>query len=160
MLDRSFLKRRWKFNRTPLGRAGAYLMRIARKSIRRRKNRNNHSRPGTPPYSHEPGALPPFKQIFFIPQTFNMSVVIGMVGYGGKGVPVPGLQEKGGYATRKVFRVIGRRQLRRNFRNPRQGGVITKRVTEGVRYPSRPFMRPALLQTLPKLPTFWKSSLR
>lgn len=160
MLDRSVIKRKWAFNRTPLARAGAWVMRIARKSIRRRKNRNRASPSGTPPYSHSPGALPPFKQIFFVPDTFHMRVFVGMVGYGGRGVPVPGLQEHGGPATRKVFRQVGRRQLRRNFKTQRQGGVITKKVTEGVRYTPRPFMMPALLKTIPKLPQFWQNSLK
>lgn len=158
--DRSFLTRRWKFNRTPLARAGAWAMRVARKSIRRRKNRNKHSPVGTPPYSHREGALPPFKQIFFKPDSFQMRVFVGMVGYGGSGPPVPGLQEHGGGAQRKVWKAVGRRVLKRKFRTPRQGGTIFKRVQEGVRYPKRPFMMPALMQTLPKLPMFWKNSLR
>lgn len=159
-LDRSFLKRRWSFNRGPLGRAGAYLMRIARTSIRRRKNRNKHSPIGTPPYSHAPGRLPPFKQIFFLPDNLNMRVFIGMVGYGGMGPPVPGLQEHGGPARRKVYRIMGRRSLKRIFKNPRQGAIIRKKVTEGVLYPKRPFMQPALMKTIPVLPKFWANSLR
>lgn len=159
VLDRSFLKRRWKFNRTPLARAGAYTMRVSRKLIRRRMNRNLHSAPGTAPYSHVPGSLPPFKMIFFVPDTFHMRVFVGMVGFGGAGAPVPGLQEHGGHATRKVFKKVGHRRLKRNFKNPRQGGVITRKVSQGVNYPERPFMRPALMVTLPKLPQFWKNSL-
>lgn len=159
VLDRSFLKRRWKFNRTPLARAGAYTMRIARKLIRRRINRNLHSPAGTAPYSHVPGSLPPFKQIFFIPDMLGMRVFVGMVGYGGAGAPVPGLQEHGGFATRKVYKKVGRRQLKRNFKNPRQGGVITKKVSAGVRYPQRPFMTPALALAMPKMPEFWRNSL-
>ena len=159
VLDRSFLKRRWKFNRSPLARAGAYTMRIARKMIRRRMNRNLHSPAGTAPYSHVPGSLPPFKQSFFVPDTFKMRVFVGMVGYGGAGAPVPGLQEHGGFATRKIYRAVGHRQLKRRFKNARQGGVITKKVSAGVRYPTRPFMNPALALTIPKLPQFWKNSL-
>lgn len=157
--DRSIIKKRWKFNRGPLGRAGAWLMRYARKSIRRRLNKNLHSPAGMPPYSHVPGSLPPFKQIFFQPNNFSMSIVVGMVGYGGSGPPVPGLQEHGGYATRQVYKVVGYRQLRRRFKNPRRGGAIRKHVREGVRYPERPFMEPALAATLPQLPHFWKNSL-
>lgn len=159
--DRGFLKRQWgKFNRHPLARIGAYLMRFARKSIRRRKNRHLHSPAGTPPYSHVPGALPPFKRIGFAIQGLNTSVVVGMEGFGTAGPPVPGLQEHGGSARRRVFRVIGRRTLKRKFKTPRTGGLITKKVTESVHYPSRPFMMPAMLATIPKLPAFYANSLR
>lgn len=159
-LDRSVIRKKWKFNRGPLGRAGAWLMRTARKSIRRRKNRNIHSPVGTPPYSHKPGALPPFKQIFFQPNNFNMTVTVGMVGYPGKGKPVPGLHEHGRHATRKIFKAVGRRQLKRKFKVPRMGGIVTKRVAQGVQYPPRPFMHPALLKIIPQLPKFWTNSLR
>ena len=135
-------------------------MRIARKSIRRRKNRNLASRPGTPPYSHQPGGLPPFKQIFFEPDGINMRVFVGMVGYGGSGAPVPGLSEHGGGAHRRVWMSVGRRAINRNFKTPRQGGIIRRRVATTVFYPQRPFMLPALTQTLPRLPQFWKNSLR
>ena len=158
--DRSIIKKKWKFNRTPLGRAGAFAMRVARKSIRRRKNRNKHSPIGTPPFSHKEGAHPPFKLIFFEPDFLNTRVFVGMVGFGGKGRPVPGLQEHGGAAQRKVYRQVGRRTLKRRFTQPRQGGIITRKVTEGVRYPKRSFMLPALMVTLPRLPQFWANSFR
>lgn len=159
--NRGFLKsQRGRMNRHPLARAGAYVMRIARTSIRRRRNRNLHSPEGTPPYSHVAGALPPFKRIGFKVDGLHTNVVIGMEGFGLSGPPVPGLQEHGGNATRGVFRVVGRRQLRRNFRNPRQGGLITRRVCETVHYPERPFMQPALERTIPRLPEFWANSLR
>lgn len=158
-MDRAIIKRKWKFNRRPLARAGAYIMRVARTSIRRRVNRNLHSRPGTPPYSHVGGSLPPFKQIFFEVDSLGMRVFVGMVGYGGKGVPVPGLQEHGGFARRMIFKQVGHRRLKRNFSNPRQGAIIRKRVVQSVRYPERPFMQPALGAGLTKLPEFWRNSL-
>lgn len=157
--QRGFLKQQvGRMNNTAIGRASAYTMRVARKSIRRRKNRNRPSPVGTPPYSHVAGALPPFKRIGFVVR-FGQGI-IGMEGFGGKGPPVPGLQEHGGGAQRKVYRKVGRRTLKRNFSQPRQGGVITRKVNTGVRYKPRPFMMPALAVTIPKLPQFWANSLR
>src|SRR5678809_1271317 len=90
--DRSVIRTNWKkINRTPLQTAGVMVMREARQSIKRRVTlRGKPSPAGTPPYSRKAGSVPPFKQIYSLPYYLGTSVIVGMVGYGGKGEPVPG----------------------------------------------------------------------
>lgn len=154
--DRNIIKTRWRrMNKNPLHHAGALVMRIARGSIRRRtKLRGKPSRPGSPPFSRQPGKLPPFKQIFWKPFNLGTSVIVGMVGYGGQPA-VPGLHEHGGIANRKVFIDGGRRRTK-------SGQYGRKRIiykTKAVRYPQRPFMTPALWRARQRLPQLWAMSL-
>jgi len=160
--DRSIIRRNWRnINEGPLKKAGLLVRKIARNSIRRVNNPNRYSPPGTPPYSHANRTItgrrvtsPPFKQIYSVPNYAGTNVTVGMVWYGSQ-PPIPGLHELGGYARRGVFRVVGTRTLKSGL----QGGPITKRVFTTVRYPARPFMRPALAKALPTLPLLWRNSL-
>lgn len=157
--DRSIIRTRWpKFNSDPLQKAGNLIMRIARGSIKRRKDlRGKPSPAGQPPRSRQPGHTPPFKQIFSVPFRLGTSVIVGMVGYGGT-PPVPGLHEHGGVAQRFVYR----RQPQR--RSKRTGQYLKKRISykkEMVKYPQRAFMEPALLRaiSLGRIPYFWQASI-
>ena len=154
--DRRIIRTRWrKINNNPLARAGALIMRISRKSIRRRiKLRGKPSAPGTPPYSRQPGALPPFKQIFFRVMDLKTFVIIGMVGYGAPNPP-PGLQEHGGVARRKVFTKLGQKRLK----SGRFGKQQYQYKPQMVKYPQRPFMQPALLRAMAQLPQLWRGSV-
>lgn len=161
--DRSVIRSNWKqMNRGPLSRAGLLVRRIARSSIRRGPKRlkggkpPKPSQPGSPPKSRVEGKTPPFKMIFSVPNRLGTSVVVGMVGFGGKAEPVPGLHEHGGVTTAEVLEKIAetRRDSRGKFLRQRR-----RRVTKTVRYAPRPFMFPALLKGRSKMPQLWKNSL-
>ncbi len=154
--DRSIIRRNWRaINDTPLVRAGLLVRRIARGSIRRRsQKRGKPSPPGTPPRSRQPGSTPPFKMIFSLPNRSQTTVLVGMVGFGGTGPPVPGLQEHGGRAVRVVWVMRQGRDRRGRFTRKRRRP--TRRV---VTYPPRPFMGPALRKTMPRFPKLWEGSV-
>ena len=156
--DRSIIRTNWRaINEGPLKKAGLLVRRIARGSIRHvggpsSKRRARPSRPGTPPRSRKSSR--PFKLIYSVPDKFGTSVVVGMMGFGGKD-PIPGLHELGGRVRRRVF--ANTNPFRHGNRiNRRQK---TKLVTRTVRYPVRAFMRPALQRALPKLPMLWRTSM-
>jgi len=179
--DRSVIRRNWrKINESPMKKAGLLVRRIARGSIRRgrltKAGYKRPSKPGRPPKSWREGK--PFKMIYSIPGRLGASVLVGMVGFGQRGEPPPGLMEHGGKATRKVnIREkgrVGRNKLGRfiSVRAKRRKAEAYKRlVKEGrireshpasvqaVRYPSRPFMQPALMKAKPRLPRLWRGSL-
>lgn len=156
--DRNVIKTRWpKFNKSRLQHAGNLVMRIARGSIkRRRKLRGKPSAPGTPPYSRQPGSVPPFKQIFSVPYRLGTSVIVGMVGYGSPN-PAPGLQEHGGSAVRNVYsrNAFANHRLRK-IRNRGSRVTYQRRL---VKYPERPFMWPALKKAREALPHLWLNSV-
>jgi hypothetical protein len=162
--DRNVIHTNWnRINRSPLQYAGVLVMREARQSIRRRKNRELASIPGTPPYSHVEGRIPPFKQIYSVPNWANSQVTVGMIGYGGTPA-VPGLHEHGGTAIRSVRTrtyLAGRGSAhprRRNgtFRRQYYRDTYAMRM---VTYPRRPFMLPALMRIRHRLPMLWLNSL-
>lgn len=186
IFDRGVIKRNWNaINRTPLQRAANLIRIIARGSIKRRSNRYGKPSPaGTPPYSRQPGKTPPFKMIFNTPDLSGTRQFIGMVGFFKNRfseLPPPGLHELGGGAVRDIHSINrtarpGRGKQwtwkgkvmssnRRRGKQPRGSGgqflpyqtpyIIRKRV----RYPKRPFMRPALFKAASKIPSFWKYSV-
>lgn len=160
--DRSIIRTNWNaINRNPLHRAASYIRKVARNSIRRRKSKIS-SPVGTPPYSHWPGATPPFKMIYNFPINMGSGQIIGMVGFRSQPsgeLPPPGLQEHGGRAKRMLY-------------NPRRIGMLQPRiqgkfapfpvpllVKRSVRYPKRPFMQPALIKSLGHISQFWRGSI-
>lgn len=156
--DRSIIRNRWKrINRDSLMLAGIMVMKIARGSIKRRRQGGKPSPAGQPPRSRQPGVTPPFKQIFSVPFRLGTSVAVGMVGYhfGKTGPPVPGLQEHGGTAHRFVFSAGRQRRLK----SGRMGRTITQYKRRVVKYPQRPFMWPALLRARSRLPHLWLNSV-
>lgn len=164
--DRSIIKRNWnKINQSPLTKSGLLVRRIARGSIRRGGKKKNPSKPGTPPRSHKQGKTPPFKMIYSVPNTIGTSVIIGMVGFGiapGATMPVPGLQEHGGTARRRLF--LKQTDFVHQNTKKTSGKYAKKRtrykaVKKVVRYPARPFMQPALQRARPSLPKMWEGSL-
>lgn len=158
IFDRSVIRRRWRrSNRNPVMRAGMLVRRIARQSIKRRKLGGKPGPAGGPPRSRQPGKTPPFKMIYAVPQHMGTSVVVGMVGFSrmGFGPAVPGLHEHGGRARRRVR--TNMRQRRR--KSGRYGRIKYDTATKAVKYPRRPFMRPALRKARSRLPTFWRNSV-
>jgi hypothetical protein len=162
---RDIIKTNWnRINRNPLQRAANLVRIIARRSIKRRKSRTPSS-PGSPPFSHMnfKGTTPPFKMIYNYPINFGTGQIIGMVGLGTNGrgdPPVPSLHEHGGRAKRFVYN-----PARRNATQPRnQRGQFApfpnqRFIQKRVRYPVRPFMRPALGKATPQITKFWRNSL-
>lgn len=159
MFDKSILKHRWhKMNKNPLERAGNIVKLKARGSIRQTSGKlRRPSQAPKPPRSHS--ARRPFKMIFSVPMYARTQVIIGMVKLGGmndQGNPIPGLQEHGGWARRRV------RVLKPPRRNKR--GQMTRQryefVEKTVRYPARPFMGPALEKTKHRYPELWRNALK
>ena len=118
--------------RRVLSKFGAFVRRIARSSIRKRKK---PSSPGVPPSSHI-GLLKKF--IFFGYEPAKRSVVIGPVRLSQKGRgEAPHLLEYGG-ATKVERRGKSKRAKVR----------------------PRPFMGPAFEKEQPQLPAMWRDSVR
>jgi hypothetical protein len=144
-----------------LARAGAFVRRRARSSIRRRKR---VSRPGEPPSAHSTDPFATIKNILFAYDPRTDTVVVGPVLLNqqqfmgvvlAKGT-VPQVLEKGGTVGVREKRVgkrwqgIGRRKAR--------GGQPTR--VRRTTYRPRPFMGPALAAEAPKFPDLWANSVR
>ena len=159
--DRKVISRNWKkINRNPIQRAGIITMLNARRSIRsgktsKKSGKRLPSRPGQPPksWSKGKGKGPPFKQIFSVPNFLTTSTTVGMVGFGKEAVP--GKHEKGGNVQRRVFVKTGQRRTKKG----RFGKSVRKPVVKTIRLAKRPFMRPALLKSIPRFPDLWRNSI-
>jgi hypothetical protein len=137
--DRKLVQREvGKENAKALSKAGAFVRKRARSSMRRRKA---SSPPGQPPSAHSKDPVASLKNILFAYDPRNMSVVIGPVLLSGKHGSVPALHEFGGVATVR-----------------RRGKQVGQATARQVRYPARPFMGPALVAEAPKFPSLWVSS--
>jgi hypothetical protein len=157
-----------KINAKALSKAGAFVRRRARSSMKRRKA---PSAPGSPPSAHSKGSVATFKNILFAYEPQNMGVVIGPVLLNGKKGSAPALHEFGGSFTRtdKQRRALAAR-ARKLFREGRDAsGKFLKRgaklvqardIKATINYPPRPFMGPALAAEAPNFPTLWASSAR
>jgi hypothetical protein len=123
-----------------MSRAGAFIQRAARSSLRRRKNA---SAPGQPPSVHTNDRVATLKNIWFTFDPANTSVVVGPLKLGrsklsGSNQPtVPALHEYGGVA------VAGKGKRRRR-----------------ARYAARPFMGPAMIKEMPKFEGLWADSVK
>jgi hypothetical protein len=170
-----------------LSKAGAYIQRRAKSSIRKRKRA---SRPGEPPSSHV-GTLRDRIYFSFDPPT--RSVVVGPTPIGTVGVVPPTLEFGGTVPQRKNprrrVRVLGGAgEIRldgppsRTTKRNRDGKVVTyaKLLTMGqvqranelnaelygpefipeTQIEARPYMGPALAQEMPNLPALWAGSVR
>jgi len=170
--DRTIIKRNWKkINRGPLTKSGNFVKVIAKRSIRRGKKGGKPSPIGRPPKARKgKGKGTPFKLIFSVPRIGGTSVIVGMVGFGGRSA-VPGMHEHSGRARRSVIvkTAAGRHKKTGRFTKAKTAGrwvtrggkhkFIPKIVTKMASYPPRPFMFPALIKARPKLPKFWLNSL-
>lgn len=135
-----------------LRRAGAFIRRTARSSMRKVKKRTTVSSPGQPPRSHS--SEPNLRTIFYIydPQTTSMVVgppLLPSSKNSRDSLPVPGLHEHGGTAHRTVYADASNRPAK--FR---------KKKRAAIRLAKRPFMLPALEQNADKIPPLWRDSVR
>jgi len=127
-----------------LARFGAYVRAVAKRSMRRRKG--GVSAPGSPPFAKK-GQLRDLLYFAYDPQT--KSVVVGPEGFNGS--PVPAFHEHGGseLATGRVI------FLKNSPGRDASGRFVSKgarrvELRGTIRYPKRPFMRPAMMTALPK----------
>lgn len=137
-----------KANFNSLGRAGAFVRQVMRRSIRKRKRGGKPSAPGAPPKT----AAPDFafrNAILFELSPQKDDVAIGPT-FGGFG-KVGKIHEEGGTVIAK----------QRTFEENAQGEV-TRVTTKKVRkkYPRRPFAVPALDKARPRLPRLWANSVK
>lgn len=130
-----------------LSRAGAYVRRISRSSIRRRKN---PSKPGKAP-TNWVGTLK--KLIFFTYDTNRKTVVIGPT-KSGRGI-VPNVLEEGGHTTVEE----------RSFEYERNHEGMRAKVFKGIKkhkvmIKKRPYMKPAFDKVLPTVAEQFQNSIR
>jgi len=129
-----------KANFSSLGKAGAFIRQIMRRSIRRRKEGGKPSEPGKPPKS-----TGPLKEAILFevsPQKDDVAIGPTFGGFGKLGA----LHEEGGTAIGKVFEETA------------DGRFKSKKVLK--RYPKRPFAAPALEKARPRLPRLWANSVK
>jgi hypothetical protein len=123
-----------------LSKAGSFIRRAARSSLRRRKK---VSPPGEPPSVHTQDRVATLKNIWFVFEPRQRSVVVGPLKLersrleGSNRPTVPALHELGGFAV-----VTNRKRKRR------------------AKYPPRPFMGPAMERELPKFVGLWANSVK
>jgi hypothetical protein len=123
-----------------LSKAGSFIQRSARSSLRRRKK---VSPPGEPPSVHTKDRVATLKNIWFVFEPRQRSVVVGPLKLNGSRLEgsnrptVPALHELGGFAV-----VTSRKRKRR------------------AKYARRPFMGPAMERELPKFVGLWANSVK
>lgn len=129
-------------NAKNLSRAGSFVRRSARSSLRRRKR---VSEPGQPPSVHSQDRVATLKNIWFVFERRRASVVVGPLRLNGSTLQgsnrstVPELHELGGSA------VLQSRKKKR--RRP-------------ARYAARPFMGLAIKREIPKFAGLWANSVK
>jgi hypothetical protein len=140
-----------------LSRFGAVVRRVAQTSMRYRKSA---SPPGSPPSAHKSKRLAALKKagrakhngallrelLFFAYDPKTASVVVGPLGFKARGTPVPALHEHGG--ERQANK--GESMLAKGKRRRPGGAEVVSLAGKTLRYPPRPFMRPALDKAAPK----------
>lgn len=151
-------------------RYGGYLRRVAQTSMRYRKGVGP---PGQPPSAHKSKRLAALKKMkrakhngallrefLFSVRDPSGSTVVGSMGFKGKGQPVPSLMEHGGtrqaYSgeTMAVKNPAGRDDRGRFYS---RGVQLVKIGGKTLRYPARPYMRPALRKTAAKFPQAFRN---
>lgn len=129
-----------KANAKNLSKAGSFIRRAARSSLRRRKK---ISPPGEAPSVHTQDRVATLKNIWFVFDPVQRSVVVGPIKLNGSRPvgsnrpTVPALHELGGTA------VVKQRKRRRR-----------------ARYAARPFMGPAMEREMPKFEGLWANSVK
>jgi hypothetical protein len=167
-----------KAKRKALSKAGAFVRRRARSSMRRRKSA---SAPGSPPSAHSSNTHS-LKTILFAYQPQSQSAIVGpvqlnQVNFSIESVTstVAGLHERGETAIIREYRyasidgdsepsdwrrVDGRRRYQQLFQlNDQRRGYRLEFRRRQARYPKRPFMRPALEAEAPNFPELFKNSI-
>lgn len=167
VFDRNVIRTNWKkINESPMKRAGLLVRKIARQSIRKRQPGKKDPKTGlkkerpspapTPPRSRAPGH--PLRLIFSAPMSVaDIAQIVGVVGFGGPGTPIPQLHEEGGTALRTIYEKGEQRRSKRTGKF--KTGFHRVAFDAIVRYPERPFMAPALEKAKESLPDLWRNSI-
>lgn len=171
-----------------LGKAGAYVQRRARSSMRRGTKRQREagqrvpSSPGSPPRAWSTDKTASLKNIQFQFDPKSMSVLVGPMKLNGGGAfAVPGIHERGERQSIFQWRFNEQwfRTSKHNWRAVRRGSesnpwrtrsrAAVNRVASRlqhvetrqatVAYPPRPFMGPALKAESPKFPSLFTRSV-
>ena len=158
--DRAVVRDRMsRANRRALSKAGAFIRRRARSSLRRRKK---PSAPGQPPSVHTSDRVATLRNILFAYEPESESLVVGpvrlqrstLLGPDLGSDTVPQIHEFG--ATVQVREV----QVGRQWRLRAKRGQTTHQVrVRSVLYPERPFMGPALDAERDHIPDAWSGSV-
>jgi hypothetical protein len=158
--DRRLVKNRIsKANRKALSKAGAFIRRRARSSLRRRKG---VSTPGRPPSVHSSDGVATLKNILFAYEPNSESLVVGPVKLNQQtllgpqlgAMTVPQLHEFGGRVRIREVKVG--KQWRSGVRRVRPRQPVRVR---SAKYPERPFMGPALEAEKDNIPDAWVGSV-
>ena len=158
--DRQAVKDRMtKANRKALSKAGAFIRRRARSSLRRRKKR---SEPGQPPSVHTSDRVATLKNILFAYEPQAETLVVGPVKLNRQALlgpqlgstTVPQVHEFG--ATVKIREAKVGNQWRSGRRRIRRGQPVRVRQ---VKYAERPFMGPALEAEQEHIPDAWSGTV-
>lgn len=158
--DRQAVKGRMtKSNRKALSKAGAFIRRRARSSLRRRKK---SSEPGRAPSVHTSDRVATLKNILFAYEPQSESLVVGPVKLNRQtllgpqlgNTTVPQVHEFG--ATVRIREVKVGKGWRSGVRRVRPGQPVRVRAAK---YPERPFMGPALEAEKDSIPDAWSGSL-
>jgi hypothetical protein len=147
--------------RKALSKVGALVRKRAQRSMR---YRNKPSAPGQPPSAHKSKQLAALKRmkraknngallrelLFYGYDTAAGSVVVGPLGF--RGSDAPKLHEFGGSKAGGGRTIWVKNKPGRNAKGRYTADGMMKVTLNGsVRYPARPFMRPALHATMPKM---------
>lgn len=136
--DQAVLREVDAAKRKVYAKAGAFIRRTAKTSIRKRKK---VSEPGKPPSSHT-GSLK--RLVFFAYDRMAQTVVIGPLPF--KRGTAPRVLELGGRTT---VRSLWAGLLPRGFADTRRVVYVRK----------RPFMGPAMAKELPNFPDLWRGQV-
>lgn len=157
-----------KARKKNLSRAGAFIRRRARSSIRRRKS---ISAVGQPPSAHSRDKVATIKNILFAYDAGRDTVVVGPVRLNGRKGDVPPLLEVGGKRrgpapVRYVFDKKAKRWKDRStqkFVSPsvaKRSRAAKRRRSITLNYRPRPFMTPALKAEAPNFAGLWEGSVK
>lgn len=159
-----------KANARALSRAGAFIQRRARSSLRRRKS---VSSPGSPPSVHSTDSVATLKNILFVYDPSDQRLVVGPVALNQRqqswitlgNVTVPQLHEFGDVMVIREWswnqgRTWSRQDLRVRHTSRHRKDVYNfiERRRRAI-YKARPFMAPALEAERENIPKAWQGSL-
>lgn len=159
---RAVTDRMGKANARAVSKAGAFIRRRARSSLRRRKKT---SAAGSTPSVHSSDSVATLKNILFAYDKSNESLVVGPVGLNqknaqssGEFITIPQLMEFGGeLSILEVSTNKGQTWWRADQRrNPREWEIFRRRRAS---YAARPFMGPSLEAEKDHIPDAWSGSL-